>query len=99
MGNTAPNILLLMTDQHKASASGFMGNRFVPTPFLDRLSTESVVFEQAFSASAICTPSRTSIFTGVHPLVHDVTCHQNRARYNLPQLSEILQRSGIAALL
>ena len=94
MANTAPNVLLLMTDQHKASAAGFMGNCHVPTPFLDRLSAEGVVFEQAFSASAICTPSRTSIFTGVHPLVHDVTCHQNRAPYNLPQLPEILQRHG-----
>lgn len=94
MENTAPNILLLMSDQHKASATGCMGNRFVPTPFLDRLSTDGVVFEQAFAASSICTPSRTSIFTGVHPLVHDVTCHQNRAPHNLPQLSEILQREG-----
>ena len=94
MGNTAPNILLLMSDQQKASAAGFMGNRIVPTPFLDSLSTEGMVFEQAFSASSICTPSRTSLFTGVHPLVHDVTCHQNRAPYNLPQLSEILQRHG-----
>ena len=94
MGDTAPNILLLMSDQQKASAAGFMGNRIVPTPFLDSLSTEGIVFEQAFSASSICTPSRTSLFTGVHPLVHDVTCHQNRAPHNLPQLSEILQRHG-----
>ena len=94
MADKAPNILLLMTDQHKASATGYMGNRSVPTPFLDRLSKDGVVFEQAFAASSICTPSRTSIFTGVHPLVHDVTCHQNRAPHNLLQLSEMLQRHG-----
>jgi arylsulfatase A-like enzyme len=34
------------------------------------------------------------VFTGVHPLVHQVTCHQNRAPYNLPQLSELFQDSG-----
>ena len=94
MPDDAPNILLLMTDQHKASACGFTGNRFVPTPFLDGLAKEGTVFDQAFSVSSICTPSRTSIFTGVHPLVHDVTCHQNRAPFNLPQLSEILKRNG-----
>ena len=94
MENVRPNILLLMTDQHKASAVGFMGNTVVPTPFLDSLAADACVFEHAYSASSVCTPSRTSIFTGVHPLVHDVTCHQNRAPFNLSQLSEIMQQNG-----
>ena len=88
------NILYLMTDQQKASAAGFLGNPLVPTPFMDNMAQRGVVFENAYAASSICTPSRCSVFTGVHPLVHQVTCHQNRAPHNLPQLSEILMSHG-----
>ncbi|HHW31583.1 MAG TPA: sulfatase-like hydrolase/transferase [Clostridiaceae bacterium] len=93
--NSRPNILLLMADQQKASAAGGVyGNPVVKTPFLDKMAEKGIAFTNAYSNSPICTPSRASIMTGVHPLVHQVTCHQNRAPFNLPQLTEILQRNG-----
>jgi len=92
--NHRPNIVYLMTDQQKASACGIHGNCMVPSPFQEEMASLGVAFADAYSASSICTPSRTSVLTGVHPLVHQVTCHQNRAPYNLPQLSELLQEAG-----
>lgn len=89
-----PNILYMMMDQQKASAASFLGNRLVPSLFMDSMAERGISFSQAYAPSSICTPSRTSVFTGVHPLVHQVTCHQNRAPYNLPQLSEILKDAG-----
>lgn len=89
-----PNIVYLMTDQQKASACSVYGNRVVPSTFQEEMAGQGVTFCDAYSASSICTPSRTSVLTGVHPLVHQVTCHQNRAPYNLPQLSELLQAAG-----
>ncbi len=86
-----PNIVYLMADQQKASACSIHGNPVVPSPFQEEMASQGVAFAHAYSASSICTPSRTSVLTGVHPLVHQVTCHQNRAPYNLPQLSELLQ--------
>ena len=61
---------------------------------MDKMAAAGVTFTQAYSTNPICTPSRASVFTGVHPLVHQVTCHQNRAPHNLPQLSEILAENG-----
>ena len=89
-----PNIVYLMFDQAKASAMGFLGNEHVSTPFVDSLAGRGWCFGQAYSASSICTPSRASVHTGVHPLVHQVSCHQNRAPYNLPQLAELLTAGG-----
>jgi len=89
-----PNIVYLMFDQLKASATSISGNTIVPCPFVNRMASMGISFSDVYTASSICTPSRTSVFTGVHPLVHQVTCHQNRAPYNLPQLSEILQDAG-----
>lgn len=89
-----PNILYLMFDQAKASAMSFLGNDDITLPFCDGLAEEGWVFENAYAAAPICTPSRASVHTGVYPQVHGVTCHQNRAPYNLPQLAEVLQGGG-----
>lgn len=92
-----PNIVYLMYDQARASAMGFMGNAHVPTPFTDSLAQRGWQFSQAYAASSICTPSRASVHTGVHPLVHQVTCHQNRAPCNVPQLAELMTAGGYYA--
>lgn len=97
MGSTekkSPNIVFLMTDQQKASAASYLGNSLVPSPFMDHMASTSYSFSNAYVASPICTPSRTSIHTGVYPHVHQVFCHQNRAPHNLRFLSEILQDNG-----
>ena len=41
-----PNILLIMTDQHRADHVGFMGNPTVRTPNLDSLASSGCVFEK-----------------------------------------------------
>lgn len=91
---SAPNIVYLMFDQAKAAAMSFLGNSEIAMPFCDRMASEGWVFEQAYSAAPICTPSRTSVHTGMFPQVHGVTCHQNRAPFNLPQLAELFQQAG-----
>lgn len=91
---TAPNIVYLMFDQAKASAMSFMGNNDIDMPFCDMLAQSGWVFENAYAPAPICTPSRASVHTGMYPQVHGVTCHQNRAPYNLPQLAELLQAGG-----
>jgi len=89
-----PNILYVMFDQAKASAMSFLGNRDISMPFCDGLAQQGWVFENAYSAAPICTPSRASVHTGLFPQVHGVTCHQNRAPFNVPQLAELLQDAG-----
>lgn len=92
--NKKPNIVYMMFDQAKASAMSFLGNEHLQMPFCEHMADIGWVFENTFSASSICTPSRTSVHTGMYPSVHQVTCHQNRAPYNLPQLAELIQASG-----
>lgn len=90
----SPNILYVMFDQAKASAMSFMGNKEISMPYCETLAKQGWVFENAYAAAPICTPSRSSVHTGLFPQVHGVTCHQNRAPYNVPQLAEILQAAG-----
>ena len=59
-----PNILLIMTDQQRFDSLGCYGAGAIPTPNLDRLASEGVVFENCYVNNPVCTPSRASIFTG-----------------------------------
>lgn len=62
------NILLLMSDDHRADAMGCLGNRRVETPFLDRLAEEGCHLQGARimggHTPAVCVPSRACLFTG-----------------------------------
>lgn len=62
-----PNVLLLFSDQHKASVLSVEGHPDVQTPNLDRLAEEGVRFSRAYSQNAICMPSRCSMFSGLYP--------------------------------
>ena len=59
-----PNILVIMTDQQKATASHLYGNAFCPTPHLARLAADGVLYEQAITPHPLCMPARVSFWTG-----------------------------------
>lgn len=58
---TRPNILFMLADDHRGEALGCMGNRVIHTPQLDRLASESVLFQRHFCTTPICCASRASI--------------------------------------
>ncbi|MEG0326655.1 MAG: sulfatase-like hydrolase/transferase, partial [Cellulosilyticaceae bacterium] len=62
-----PNILILMSDEHRFDVSGFAGNKIVRTPFLDRLAEDGIVFENAYTPSPVCIPARQCIAVGQLP--------------------------------
>ena len=62
-----PNILYLIADQWRASATGYAGDPNVKTPNLDRLAKESQNFRNAVSVLPVCTPHRAALMTGRYP--------------------------------
>jgi len=70
-----PNILFIMSDDHATQAIGAYGSRLAPlnpTPVIDRLAAEGMLFERAYCNNSICTPSRASILTGQYPQTNGV---------------------------
>ena len=62
-----PNIIFVMSDDHTAQAVGAYATLLKPlnpTPTIDSIAAEGIVFENAFCTNAICTPSRACIITG-----------------------------------
>ena len=68
----APNIVLFMTDQLRRDALGCYGNEICKTPNLVRLAAEGTRFDQAYTVSPVCSPSRTSLMSGLYPHNHGV---------------------------
>jgi arylsulfatase len=84
-----PNILLLMTDQHRADALGAAGNPVIRTPHLDRLAAEGVRFRHAYSSTPTCTPARAALLTGQSPWSHGMLGYgavAERYRLEMPRL-------------
>ena len=59
-----PNFVIVLADDLRWDAVGFMGNRVVHTPHLDRLTKRATLFRNAFVTTSICCVSRASILAG-----------------------------------
>jgi N-sulfoglucosamine sulfohydrolase len=69
-GDNQPNVLLLISDDQSAGDIGAYGNPVVATPHLDALARDGMIFDRAYAPEAMCTPSRSSMFTGLFPIQH-----------------------------
>ena len=65
-----PNILVVMTDQQRATSSHLYGNTFCHTHAMQRLAEEGVLFENAITPHPLCVPARISFWTSQFPHSH-----------------------------
>ncbi|MBS11885.1 MAG: hypothetical protein CME19_09835 [Gemmatimonadetes bacterium] len=87
---TRPNILWISTHDTSAGNLGCYGDSYADTPNLDRLAEQGVRYTHAFTASPICSPSRTSIYTGMHPTT--LGTHHHRSAVIRPDGVKLLPR-------
>ncbi len=62
-----PNIVFIITDQQRFDTIAALGYDHVDTPNLDRLVNEGTTFTRTYVSAPSCSPSRSSLFTGVYP--------------------------------
>lgn len=67
-----PNVVIFMTDDHGAWATGAYGCASIHTPNIDRLAAGGARFTQAFACTPVCSPSRMTYMTGALPSAHHV---------------------------
>ncbi len=70
-----PNILFLFSDQQRWDTLGCYEQALPTTPNLDRMASEGVRFEHAFTCQPVCGPARAALQTGKYPT--EVGCHTN----------------------
>ena len=62
-----PNVIWILSDQHRAHALGCNGDSNVNTPNIDCLALQGVNFTGAVSGFPLCCPFRGSMLTGLYP--------------------------------
>jgi arylsulfatase A-like enzyme len=61
-----PNIIFILTDDHRWDALGFAGNEIIQTPVMDDLARNGIYFANALVTSPVCAASLATILTGMY---------------------------------
>ena len=73
-----PNVVFILADDLGVNDLGLYGSKFHETPHIDALARRGMRFTQAYAASPLCSPTRSSIMTGLYPARTGITspsCH------------------------
>jgi arylsulfatase A-like enzyme len=89
-----PNIIFYLADDQDITDYGVYGNEKVHTPSVDRLAREGIMFKHAFTAQAICAPSRTQLFTGKYPLKNGAFANHTPTRPNIKSVTKQMRALG-----
>ncbi len=94
-----PNIVWIMAEDIGTDLACY-GRKGLQTPNLDNLAAEGMLLARAYTNSPICSPSRSSMMTGMYQ--NSIDCHNHRSHtedgYKLPQpittLTSMLRKAG-----
>jgi len=89
-----PNIVFVFSDQHRAQAVGYNGNKDVKTPNLDKLKENSICFNNAISGNPVCSPYRASLLTGQYALTHGVFVNDVQLDPDATSIAKVLKKEG-----
>ena len=91
---TRPNVLFILSDQHRFSDVGYAGNTAVATPNLDELSRAGARFDRAYANCPVCVPARGTLLTGLHALAHGAASNDLPIRTDVKSVADVLNDAG-----
>ena len=90
LGQTKPNVLLIMADDLRDFGGAFT-KEAVKTPNLDRLRARGTTFERAYVQYPVCNPSRSSMLTGLRAEQTGIVGNDTPLRQKLPDIVTLPQ--------
>ena len=93
-GAAPRNIVFILTDDHRYDAIGLMNHPFLKTPNLDLLARNGAHVRNAFVTTALCSPSRATILTGLYAHQHKVVDNNNPVPPGTIFFPQYLQAAG-----
>jgi len=89
-----PNTVILLSDDHGILDSGCYGNKVVRTPNINELAKEGMRFTHGFTPTAMCAPSRSTLYTGLFPHRHGAHPNHSAIRRGVKTLPQYLSQLG-----
>jgi arylsulfatase A-like enzyme len=92
-----PNIVFIFSDDHAPHAIGAYDGWLKsvnPTPEIDQLAEQGMLFENSFCTNSICGPSRAVIQTGKHSHKNGFMDNGDRFDWNQQTFPKLLQGTG-----
>ena len=99
VNNAKPNLIFYLSDDQDVYDYGCYGNEKVNTAAVDRLAKEGMLFNNAFTAQAICAPSRSQLFTGKYPLKNGCFANHTATRPNIKSVTTQMKNLGYEVVL
>ncbi len=94
LAGSKPNFLFVICDQLGLDAIAAHGCPDVHTPNMDRLIRRGVTFQESHSTSPVCSPARSSLFTGRMPVETGVISNNRAIHPSCPNMGQWLTRAG-----
>ena len=94
LDSDAPNIVLIVIDTLRADHLSQYGYVEETSPGLDKLASESVIFENAYSTSSWTIPATASIHSGLHPVRHGAVQKGDKLSMKIQTIAEQLKWAG-----
>lgn len=82
VGRRRPNLVVILSDNHRWDALSSMQHPFVRTPHMDRLGREGIRFQNAFCTTPLCSPARASFLTSLYAYRHGVQNNAERSSWS-----------------
>lgn len=89
-----PNVIIVFVDQLSPWALGCYGNEEIKTPNIDKLAADGVIFNNAYCAKAVSTPSRGCMLTGMYPFGHKATNNQMFVDDSVETYADVFNAAG-----
>jgi len=89
-----PNVLVFVTDQHRADWLSCMGNQQLQTPNIDAIAARGTTFTRAYCNTPLCMPSRATMWNGLHASAHGLRTNGIDMDDIYPTLPQILHDNG-----
>jgi iduronate 2-sulfatase len=91
-----PNILVFYVDDLRTEL-GCYGSKAAITPNIDKLASEGVLFNKAYTQQAICAPSRMSTLTGLRPEtlgIYSIFTPLRKVHKNVITMPQLFKENG-----
>ncbi len=90
------NVVFILADDHRYDAMSFLGHQFARTPVMDSIAANGVYLKNALVTTALCSPSRASILTGLYTFRHRVIDNNRPIPPGTVYFPQYLQKAGYA---